>query len=338
MRFFLALLVALTLGCDSSSGSVRNDIPLEDSRKRLMILTDLGDGDPDDTQSMVHLLLYSDLMHIEGVVSGMPSGRLTKVQEVVATYEKDLPNLLFHSADYPSPDYLRSVIKQGSMKKFDGNNFSEGSEHIINRALAPSSKKLHIAVWGSITDLAQAIHDAPHIKQFITVTSSGGWNTRQDEASRQYLFENHPDLLWVEQDATGRGIYITGLNDKSRYGNVGFAAQVIRPAGHLGEYYYQNSRRINVNAYGVKMGDTPTWFIPIFTDLLETVPTVASNEPTAPAWGGRYCQHISRPTFWHDCPNREWKIGGYDGVYTVAEHRQAIYSDWESRIARLYPK
>ncbi len=329
-------LVLFVISCGSSGGS-SDPVVSEDPRKRVLVTTDLG-GDPDDTQSLVHLLLYSDILNLEGIVVGWPTGNFGLGLATIAEYEKDLPNLSFHSGDYPTPDYLRSILKQGSTRKFNGTNASEGSTHIIAQALKPSNKKLHISVWGSITDVAQAIHDAPEIKQFITVTSSGGWNTRQDEESRAYLFNNHPDLVWVEQDSTGRGIYVTGLNDKSRYGNVGFVSQIVRPAGNLGEFYYQQSRRINVNAFGIKMGDTPTWFIPVYSNVYENLPVVAQSEPTAPSWGGRYCQPVpNRATYWNDCPHKEWIIGGYKGTYTVAEHRQAILNDWELRLLRTYP-
>ena len=36
---------------------------------RVLVSTDLG-GDPDDTQSLIHLLHYSDILKIEGILSG----------------------------------------------------------------------------------------------------------------------------------------------------------------------------------------------------------------------------------------------------------------------------
>lgn len=340
ISYFLIAFIMLLIGCGSGGGSDEGTITpppvAEDPRKRLMVLTDLG-GDPDDTQSLVHLFLYSDILRLEGIVVGMPTGHVPLALATIAAYEKDFPNLSFHSGDYPTPDYLRSIVKQGSKHQFNGANGSEGSAHIIAAALKPSHQRLHISVWGSITDLAQAVHEAPQIKQFITVTSSGGWNTRQDEASRAYLFNNHPDLIWVEQDSTGRGIYVTAMKDKTRYGNVGFVSQVVKPAGNLGQFYYDASRTINVNAYGIKMGDTPTWFIPILSNIYDTIPIVTTN-PTPASWGGRYCQpDPNRPTYWNDCPNKEWRAHGYDGVLTVAEHRMAILQDWETRLGRVYP-
>ena len=38
-------------------------------RYRVIVTTDIGGSDPDDFQSMVHYLLYSDLFDTEGLVS-----------------------------------------------------------------------------------------------------------------------------------------------------------------------------------------------------------------------------------------------------------------------------
>lgn len=44
----------------------QNPVP---TKPRILISTDIGGTDPDDNQSMTHLLMYSDLFAIEGLVS-----------------------------------------------------------------------------------------------------------------------------------------------------------------------------------------------------------------------------------------------------------------------------
>jgi len=39
-----------------------------DAKSRLLVLTDI-EADPDDTQSLVHLLLQADVIDIEGLVA-----------------------------------------------------------------------------------------------------------------------------------------------------------------------------------------------------------------------------------------------------------------------------
>ncbi|HKZ37180.1 MAG TPA: nucleoside hydrolase-like domain-containing protein, partial [Chryseolinea sp.] len=84
-------------------------------KPRILISTDIGGTDPDDNQSMVHLLMYSDRFDIEGLVSSPSYGDGSKeeILRMIGLYEKDLPKLQKYKKDFPSPDYLRSVTKQG---------------------------------------------------------------------------------------------------------------------------------------------------------------------------------------------------------------------------------
>jgi hypothetical protein len=64
-------------------------------KPRILVSTDIGGTDPDDNQSMIHLLMYNELFDIEGLVSSPSYGDGTK-QEILRTidlYEKDLPKL-----------------------------------------------------------------------------------------------------------------------------------------------------------------------------------------------------------------------------------------------------
>lgn len=83
-------------------------------RPRVVVSTDIGGTDPDDFQSMAHLLLYADVLDIEGLISS-PFGPGTKehILEVIEHYETDYTNLRSHSDRYPTPDALRAITKQG---------------------------------------------------------------------------------------------------------------------------------------------------------------------------------------------------------------------------------
>ena len=48
------------------------------AKPRILISTDIGGTDPDDNQSMAHLLMYSDLFSIEGLVSSPSYGSGSK--------------------------------------------------------------------------------------------------------------------------------------------------------------------------------------------------------------------------------------------------------------------
>ncbi len=60
-----------------------------DSRPRVVVSTDIGGTDPDDFQSMVHLLVYADVLDIEGLVSSLfGPGRAKHILQVIDSYER----------------------------------------------------------------------------------------------------------------------------------------------------------------------------------------------------------------------------------------------------------
>ena len=59
-------------------------------RPRVVVSTDIGGTDPDDFQSMVHLLLYADALDIEGLVSSpWGPGRAQHIHPVLDVYERE---------------------------------------------------------------------------------------------------------------------------------------------------------------------------------------------------------------------------------------------------------
>ena len=63
-------------------------------RPRILISTDIGGTDPDDNQSMMHYLLYSNEFDCEGLVSS-PSfgeGNKSEILRMIDIYEQDLRN------------------------------------------------------------------------------------------------------------------------------------------------------------------------------------------------------------------------------------------------------
>src|SRR3990170_2243793 len=107
----------------------------EKNKPRILISTDIGGTDPDDFQSMIHLLMYADLFKIEGLVSSpYGNGRKKDLLDMIDLYQEDFSQLTQHSSGFPDPDSLREICKQGSIpgapfKGFD--TATEGSEWII---------------------------------------------------------------------------------------------------------------------------------------------------------------------------------------------------------------
>lgn len=287
---------------------------MENKNPRVVICTDIGGSDPDDIQSLIHALFYADVVDIEGIICGYPRGKTSAAIQVLKEYRKDYPKLALHGP-YPTAESLARVVKPGSTKKFPSTGFSKptaGSRHIIACARKADSRPLHVLCWGSATDLAQAIHDAPDIVPKIKAYCIGSWNEDQCPNSTKFL-RKQLRLNWVDCQTTFRGMYLEGGGGK--YGNKGFVEQVIKKAGHLGAYFHRMSAKINTGAYSIKMGDTPS-----FLQLLN------------PAWGGTF--ERSTGSRYVDSKNKKDKIGIYPGARTVQRHRRAILRDWEQRMKR----
>ncbi len=295
---------------------------LAGERPRVIVSTDVGGSDPDDFQSMVHLLVYADVLDIEGLISSPPKGgRAKHLLETIDACETDYPKLKRHSKDYPAPDALRKVTKQGAIDPAPEKGWAEpteGSNWIVERARAEADERpLWVLVWGSITDLAQAVHDAPDIKRRIRVYSIGSWNTRQDPRARNYLFKEHKDLWWIEADTTFRGMYMGGPQDGD-LGNREFVERHVKGHGALGGLFVQKKRDI-------KMGDTPSVLY-----LLRGDP----DDPTAEHWGGAFKATGHGPNYWHDDPDPDLIERGKHGARTVNRWREAYLRDWQARMDR----
>ena len=285
--FCLSVLLQITvysLGSEPPGGALDGDRP------RVIVSTDIGGSDPDDFQSMVHLLMYADVLDIEGLISSPPkAGRAVHIHECLDVYAKDYAKLKRASAGFPKPDALRDMVKHGATDPAPSPGFSEpteGSRWIVQRAKHDDGRPLWVLVWGSITDVAQAVHDDPSIKRRLRVYSIGSWNTGQDQAARKYLFDHHADLWWIESDTTFRGMYMGGQQDGD-LDNRAFVEQHVKGHGALGDLFYSKKRDI-------KMGDTPSVLFLLRGNL---------DDPAQPSWGGSHSKTGHGPNYWRDDPD-----------------------------------
>lgn len=319
----LNFLCCLVLFCSASSMTLTAK-----EKPRVIVSTDIGGSDPDDFQSMVHYLVYADVFDTEGLVSSPPKGgRARDILACINAYEKDYANLRTWSRDYPAPNALRGVVSQGAIDPQSGHEpgteVSDGAARIIQRAQANARRPLYVLVWGAITDVAQAVHKAPGIKAKLRVYSIGSWNTRNDSKARDYLFDHHPDLWWIENDTTFRGMYMGGIQSGD-LGNRSFTEKHIKAHGYLGAFFMQKKADI-------KMGDTPSVLY-----LLQGNP----DTPETSHWGGAFVKPDpdGRPAYWHDNPDKTLMDRQKNGAKTVNRWRQDYLMDWAERMDRVLRK
>ncbi len=294
-------------------------------RYRVIVSTDIGGSDNDDFQSMVHLLMYADVFDFEGFISSPPeAGRVKHIHETIDAYAKDYPQLLRHAAPYPKPEQLHTLVKQGAIDTSPKAGFSEateGSRWLVDRARAEDLRPLYVLVWGCITDVAQAVHDAPDIKAKLRVYFISSWNRGKDQSARDYLYEHHTDLWWIESDTTFRGMYVGG-DQEGDLGNNTFLQEHVRDHGTLGDLLVEKLPAI-------KMGDTPSVLY-----LLAGNP----DDPQSDHWGGRYVPTGHGSHYWTDSQDTDLKEGKYPGAKSVNRWRAAYLRDWQARMEWLAPE
>lgn len=249
---------------------------LSGERLRVVVSTDIGGTDPDDFQSMVHYLLYSDMFDTEGLISSpFDQGSAADIHTVIDAYEKDYPLLFTWSERYPAPDALRALVKQGALKNTPYKGWgapTEGSEWMIRCARRSDPRPLYLLLWGSMDDLAQALHDAPDILPKLRVHCIAGPNKKWAPNAYAYITERFPDLWMIEDNTTYRGFFMGGDTSEG-YDNAGFVANFAAGRGALGAFFASKLRGV------LKMGDTPT-----VTRLLRGSP----ENPEQDSWGGRF--------------------------------------------------
>lgn len=263
-------------------------------RHRVIVSTDAGGTDFDDFQSLVHLLLYTDTLELEGLLSSpYGGGRKEHILRVIDVYARDYPSLRTHSARYPAPGALRAITKQGETEVAPLAGVrrpTEGSDWIVQCARRDDPRPLHILVWGGIEDLAQALHDAPDILPRLRVYFIGGPNKKWSPDAYHHIATHHPALWMIECNESYHG-WFNGGDMSGDLANDTFVQ--VHAAGHgaLGDYLAGGIAFQGTTRTAVRMGDSPsvTW-------LLQGNPA----DPAQPGWRGQFVRAWRRPYFVFD--------------------------------------
>src|SRR6476646_3357104 len=101
----LAFLLSYSISLAQTSGKLR-----------VLVLTDI-EADPDDTQSLIRFLLYSNQWDVEGLIATTSIHQQTRVapesiERILAAYQKVQPNLLKHERGFPAYEELGQKVKK----------------------------------------------------------------------------------------------------------------------------------------------------------------------------------------------------------------------------------
>src|SRR4030042_51648 len=256
-------------------------------KQRLIVLTDI-EADPDDSQTLVRLLLYSNQIDIEGLIATTSVHQKNRVapetiRKIITGYGKVQLNLLKHEPGYPSAPDLLSLVKQGlpvyGMEGVGKGKDSEGSEWIIKILEREDKRPVWVSVWGGPNTLAQALwkiketrneKDAKRLIEKIRV-----YTISDQDDSGVWMRKSFPDLYYIVSpgsyaNATWSAInrVVKGISNEE-ISNEWIAMNIQQDHGPLGALYPDV-------AYGME-GDTPAWLMLIPNGL---------NNPGHPEWGG----------------------------------------------------
>lgn len=340
IKFFLLALFTLTLSTVSTSSQ---DMP-DDAKPRILIMTDIGANDTDDEQSLVRFLVYANEFDVEGLIASSnvnETGDETHPQmmrEIIGLYGEVYDNLILHDPDYPTAEYLLSIVRDGQPNAsgahdvFDSigaDKDTEASNHIIEVVDRDDPRPINITAWGGTADLAQALwrvredRTPEELAEFISKIRVHA--IADQDSTGPWIRESFPDLFYILNLAPDgqnkftsvfRGMYREG--DASLVSREWVTNNVIESHGPLGARYPLDGAGVE----GLKEGDTPSWFYFLDNGL---------QNPAMPSWGGWGGRFELRPggTYYQDT---EDTLDTTNRIVTVYRWRPAYQNDFEARM------
>ena len=324
-------------------------------KQRVIVLTDIS-NEPDDEQSMVRFLVYSNEYDVEGLVATTSvwlrdTIRPDKIQKQVEAYGQVRSNLLKHASDYPTAEYLMSVVKAGrgefGMAGVGEGKSSEGSRHIIEVVDEPDKRPVWISVWGGANCLAQALWDVKYTRSTeeldAFVSKLRVYTISDQDNSGRWMRITFPNLFYIVSPSSvdnmeyykatwtgisGDRLYRNGPMHKFELvDNPWLQKNIIEGHGPLGTLYPKLKYLME--------GDTPSFFTLINNGLGSHI------SPSYGGWGGRYVLHQTyaetRP-IWTNARGAVDTVVAENGMsYTSAQAtiwrwRQAYQHDFAARM------
>lgn len=296
---------------------------------RVFVFTDIS-NEPDDEESLVRFLVYSNEYDIEGLVActscWLKEGvREDLIRRQLDAYNTVRSNLMKHANGFPTMEYLRSVTCSGQnaygLEATGKGKSTDGSRLFIEAAMKDDPRPLWVLLWGGANTFAQALYDlkeeltAQELKSLISKLKVYSISD-QDDAG-YWIRKEFPELFFIVDPsnpdlhnyctATWNGI----AGDRHNGTGVGYHFElvdnpwleqnIINGHGALGERYPRLAFQME--------GDTPSFLGLIGNGLGWT------ESPDYGGWGGRYklyqaygetrpiwtTNKYSRDTFEYEC-------------------------------------
>lgn len=133
-----------------------------------------NDGECDDMNTFLHQMLYLNDLELEGIVyssscfhyEGIPEQGIEPMRwappewmdRYIDSYETVYENLRQEDPDYPTPEYLRSILAIGNVKYVsEMEEVTPGSELIRKAILRDDPRRLYVQIGGGTSTVARAL-------------------------------------------------------------------------------------------------------------------------------------------------------------------------------------
>ncbi len=243
ISIFLLTFTIVVISCGGGNeSSVSSSEPIEEQasetgKPRTIITTD---GEVDDQDTFIRMLLYLNEFNVEGLVysssqwhwKGDGKGTLytsdtrpqngaltdlrwpgvTWMQEMIDRYASVYENLKEHDDGFPTPEYLKSIIRVGNID-FEGEMEmeTEGADFIKDILMDDDEGPVYVQIWGGTNTLAKALKSiqeeyegTPQWDEIYKKVSDKTFIYTvldQDNTYNKYVAPNWPDVRVIYNSA-----------------------------------------------------------------------------------------------------------------------------------------
>lgn len=318
-------------------------------KPRVFVLTDI-ENEPDDAQSLVRFLTYSNMWDVEGIVATTSCWQRDKtaewrIHEIIDAYAKVRKNLEIHETGYPSYEYLKSVVKIGvpkfGMEGVGEGQDSEGSDWLIRVLEQDDDRPVYIQAWGGANVLAQALWKMQRTKTLSElneiIAKMRVYTISDQDDSGPWIRNNFPGIFYVvspgfEENGGGQYHYATwsGISGDKFHGRFNGPDFSIVDNPWLDKHIRKNHGPLGAehpHTEYLMEGDTPS-FLGLVNNGLSS-----PENPNYGSWGGRYELYIPQfKKYMYEPESRPIWTNTQDEVYS--EHTQMTHTSHHATIWR----
>jgi hypothetical protein len=310
-------------------------------KHRVFVFTDINidSGDPDDRQSLVHLLWYANELQIEGIVPERWKARSVEACELALdSYTKDYKAFGFNKYGYPNPGELKKKIAKDDTEVLE----------LFAKAAGNNKSPLYVLIWGNMMTFNKAFYKNADLSDNIRIITIGtgtmlekdyphlpeSWK-KADLPCQQYnwngngrndLFNDKQftDLWWLEINWTYNGMF-SGEEPKEMF-------HKLAEYGKMGQHIKEVVKNEDWAQY-FRVGDTPSV-------LYVIDPNHDINDPEKSSWAGQFKKPFpqNRPNYYTDfCGNLNWDYSNPCNTWDIHEQvAQTAKQTLENRRDEMY--